>query len=153
MKRTTTWVAAVIFALCLAAPLQARTANDTEKEAIETLNANATKYVSQGQWDAFSNNLVSALKSEHDGLKAAAMQMIIRYNNQLEVQDGVFDVVTIYRTHEDMSMRRMALVTLGQMESDWAIGFLERADQFEQSPMLKQTLRAVVAQYHATHTS
>ena len=152
MKRTTPWVAALLFAMLMAAPLQAGTANDTEKEAIEALNANAAKYVSQGQWNAFSKNLVSALKSEHDGLKAAAMQMIIRYKNQVEVKDGVHDVMTIYRTHDDESMRRMALVALGHMESEWAIGFLERADRFEKSPVLKQTLRAVVAEYRATHS-
>ena len=152
MKRTTPWVAAMLFAMCLAAPLQAATANDTEKEAIEALNTKAEKYVSQGQWDAFSKNLVTALKSEHDGLKAAAMQMIIRYNNQVDVEAGVHDVMTVYRTHDDLSMRRMALVALGQMESEWAIGFLERADRFEKSPVLQQTLRAVVAEYRATHT-
>jgi len=150
MKRFTTWAATMLFAVLMVAPLQAAP-DDTEKEAIETLNENAAKYVSAGQWNAFSKNLVTALKSEHDGLKAAAMQMIIRYKNQVQVKEGVYDVMKIYRTHEDEDMRRMALVALGQMESEWAIGFLQRADQFETSPVLKHTLRAVVAEYHATH--
>ena len=152
MKRSTPFAIAVLFALCIATPLQANTNNDPEQEAIETLNVHAERYVSQGQWDAFGENLVSALKSEHDGLKAAAMQMIIRYNNQVDVKDGAYDVMKIYRTHDDISMRRMALVALGQMESEWAIGFLERADRFETLPVLQQTLRAVVAEYRATHT-
>ena len=152
MKRTTPFAVAVLVAFCMATPLRAYVSDDTEREAIERLNVNAEKYVSQGQWDAFSDNLVSALKSEHDGLKAAAMQMIIRYKNQVDVGAGVHDVMAVYRTHENIKMRRMALVALGQMESEWAIGFLERADRFEKSPMLQQTLRAVVAEYRATHS-
>ncbi len=79
------------------------------------------------------------------------MGMVIRFGEKVDVSDAVFDVVNIYRTHEDENMRRMALVTLGKMDSDWAIGFLQRAEQFETSDVLKQTMRAVIKDYHAQH--
>ncbi len=147
MKRITLLSAVMLFAFSLTATVQA----DPVSEKVAKLHDESTVLVEQGKWSTFSNNLVTALKSEHDGLKVAAMGMIIRYGNQLEVKGAVFNVMNIYRTHENESMRRMALVTLGQMESSWAIGFLERAGQFEDSPVLHHTLRAVVAEYHATH--
>lgn len=42
----------------------------------------------------------------------------------------------------------MAVVALGQMQSRWAIGFLERSLRFEKSPTVRRTIRAVVHDYH-----
>ena len=149
MKRITQLSAIMLFAFSLTATVQANPVND--EVAIAKLNDEATVLAEQGKWNAFSNNLVTALKSEHDGLKSAAMGMIIRYSAQVEVKDAVFEVMSIYQNHENESMRRMALVALGQMESGWAIRFLERAERFENSPVLRHTLRAVVAEYNASH--
>ena len=77
MKRTTILSAIMLFAFSLTATVQADPGNDKEEAAITQLNEKATVLAAQGQWDAFSDNLVVALKSEHDGLKAAAMGMII----------------------------------------------------------------------------
>jgi hypothetical protein len=150
VQKTLACALAMLFALSTFVPLQA-IANDTEEEEIAELHEKATTYVSKGQWDAFSENLVVALKSEHDGLKVAAMGMVIRYSDQVDVKNAVFDVMRVYRNHDNMDMRRMALVTLGEMNNEWAIAFLERAERFEDSPVLRQTIKAVVAEYHATH--
>ncbi len=149
MKRISLVSAIMLFAFSLTSTVQA---NPVKEVTIATLNDEATLLVEQGKWDAFSSNLVTALKSEHDGLKSAAMGMIIRYSAQVEVKDAVFEVLSIYQNHENEAMRRMALVTLGQMDSGFAIKFLERAERFENSPALRHTLQAVVADYHATHT-
>lgn len=151
IQKMSAFALAMLFAVSTILPVQARPINDNEAEEVAKLNENAVTYVSKGQWEAFSKNLVVALKSEHDGLKVAAMGMVIRYSDQVKVNDAVFDVMSIYRTHDDPNMRRMALVALGEMNNDWAIGFLERAVQFEKSDMLRRTIKAVVAEYHATH--
>ena len=103
------------------------------------------------QWKTFSKNLVVALKSDNDGVCAGAMGMVIRFSKKVDVSDALFDVVSIYRNHEDENMRRMALVTLGKMDSPLAIGFLTRAEQFEKSDVLRQTMRAVIQGYHLEH--
>ena len=71
---------------------------------------------------------------------------------RVHVDEAVFDVMKIYRTHQNESMRRMALVALGHMDSSWAIGFLTRAQKFEKSPVLLHTLQAVVNDYHERHS-
>ena len=106
-------------------------------------------YSPETQLQIFSKNLVNALKSDHEGLKAAAMGMVIRYGDQVNVKEAVIDVMHVYREHESESMRRLAIVTLGQMNSNMAIAYLERALQFEKTPALRQTMQAVVAAHHA----
>ncbi len=76
--------------------------------------------------------------------------MIIFYGDQLDVKASVFDVVRIYRNHEDDRMRRMAVVALGKMQSQWAIGFLTRSLGFEKTPAVRKTMQAVIAAYHAS---
>ena len=76
--------------------------------------------------------------------------MIIFYGDQLDVKASVFDVVRIYRNHEDDRMRRMAVVALGTMQSGWAIDFLTRSLGFEKTPAVRQTMQAVIAAYHAS---
>ena len=150
MKKTTVIAAVMLLAVSMTNVQASHVVND-EVEEIAILNQNAITYVEAGKWDAFSENLVVSLRSEYDGVKSAALGMIIRYGDQLDMNEAVFDVMKIYRNHENEKMQRMALVALGQMDNDWAIDFLERAHRFEESKVLRQTIRAVVADYHEKH--
>ena len=150
MRKTTHFLAVILLAFGMTAGVQATPLN-TEDTHVKTFTETALRYADTDQWDGFSENLIVALKSDHDGLKVAAMGMVIRFGDKVDVGPAVFDVMRIYRSHPNENMRRMALVTLGQMESTWAIDFLARAEQFEQSPVLKQTLQAVVNDYHLNH--
>ena len=78
------------------------------------------------------------------------MRLVIQHGEMVDVKPAVFDVVRIYREHEDENMRRMAVVALGNMQSRWAIRFLQRSEQFEKSPAIQHTIRAVVNSYNAT---
>lgn len=106
-------------------------------------------YSPETQLQRFSKNLVNALQSEHEGIKTTAMGMVIRYGDQVDVKEAVIDVMRVYRDHESESMRRLAVVTLGKMNSSMAISYLERAVQFEKSPALKKTMQAVIAEHDA----
>ena len=112
---------------------------------VEMLSASAEAAVVEAQWKRFSTNLVEALKSEHAGVQQTAMRYVIQYNDQVSVSEAVFDVMKIYRNDTDDNRRRMAVVALGNMNSDWAIAFLERSEPFEKSEMVAQTIRAVLA--------
>ena len=94
-------------------------------------------------WTAFSKNLVQALQSDNEGLMQSAAQMIIKYGDQLDVNDAVFDVMRIYRNDKNQQVRRLALVTLTNMDSEWAKGFLKREIQFEGDPEIKKQLVAI----------
>lgn len=150
MIKTTVFAVVMLLALGMT-NVQANPVLSDEEEEIAALNANANNYVEEGKWDAFSKNLAIALQSDYDGVKSAALGMIIRYGNQLDVEGAIFDVMKIYRNHDNEKMQRMALVALGQMENDWAIDFLQRAERFEDSDVLRQTIRAVVTDYNQRH--
>lgn len=104
---------------------------------------------SAAEWATFSENLVHALATGNDGVKAAVLQHIICYSGRLDVDDAQFDVVRIYRSHPNIRMRRLALVAIGHLGSNWAIGFLRMSDAFEPDPVLRATLRAVVHEFEA----
>jgi hypothetical protein len=123
--------------------------NDDPKAQLTELRVAQKAALTEAQWGHFSKTLVEALHTQHDGLNEAAMRLIIQYGDQLDVNAGVYDVMRIYRDHEDVSMRRMAVVALGQMNNRWAIRFLQRSTQFEKSPNVKKTIKAVVADYYA----
>ncbi|GIV57464.1 MAG: hypothetical protein KatS3mg042_0377 [Rhodothermaceae bacterium] len=123
--------------------------DDDPKEALAALQAHAQEAVSKAAWKVFSENLVVALQSDHDGLREAAMRYVIQYNDRVDVRAAVFDVVRLYRDHDNDGLRRMAIVTLGHMDSDWAISFLRLSEDFEQDGALKHTIRAVIEQHRA----
>ncbi len=96
--------------------------------------------LSDADWDAFSKNLVVALKSENPGIQQSAMQLVIKYQGQLDVKDALFDVMHMFRYHESTRVRQLALVTILSMNSRWAVDFLKRQRQFEDDPIIKRHL-------------
>ena len=121
----------------------------TEAEAKAALVASEAAAIDDATWKAFSTNLVHALKMDNDGVKVAAMQYIIRYGDKLDVDAAVFDVMGIYRNHHDDNVRRMAVVALGRMQSNGAIGFLRLSMEYEKSETVRYTIQAVVSDYEA----
>ena len=119
----------------------------TEAEAKAALVAAEAAAVDAATWKAFSTNLIHALAMDNDGVRVAAMQYIIRYGDKLDVDAAVFDVMRLYRSHDDDNVRRMAVVALGQMQSRGAIGFLRLSEEYEKSETVRQTIQAVVSAY------
>ena len=120
--------------------------NPDEYDAIEALQASARSANSKVDWTQFSTNLVEALQSAHDGLQQAAMRLVIRHGDNLDVAAAVFDVMRIYRNGDKENLRRMAVVTLANMNSDWALKFLKRSVRFERSKNIRKTIQAVLAE-------
>ncbi len=153
MKRIATYIA--LFALvgtlttsAYAGPDDVKKAK-TESEAISALAASEASALDVETWKVFSTNLIHALRMDNDGVRMAAMQYIIRYNDKLDVGVAAIDVARIYRNHEDDNVRRMAVVALSQMQSDWAIGYLRLSANYEKSETVRHTIQAVIAEHAA----
>ncbi|MFQ5604876.1 MAG: hypothetical protein ACE5HS_16520 [bacterium] len=91
-------------------------------------------------WKAFSANLVKAIQTPIDGLQQSAMQQIINYSDNLDVEDAVFDIMRIYRGHKNLHVRQLALATLPKTNSNWAISFLKVLVEYEDSPVLQKQI-------------
>lgn len=140
MKRFTTTI--TVFALVCTFVMGAY-AGPTNPEKPEANKAE------EAQWALFSKNLVRALKSENEGVRLGALQMIIHYGDQLDVDGAVIDVMRLYRNHSDDDVRRMAVVALGHMHNDGAIGYLRLSKDYEKSETVRRTIKDVIAEYEA----
>ena len=134
----------LLLVLAFAAPALA---GPTSSDAPEWPTPEATW--KKADWDAFSENLVVGLASDNDGLRASALQMIVRYGDKLDVRDATFDVVKIYRSHPDERMRRLAAVACPHLNDEWAMSFLRMSEPFEGSDTVLQTVRALLAEHDA----
>ncbi len=144
MKRFTSLMAALVVALGL-------TGSAFATPPMNIADQGEPSSISAAEWQVFSKNLVQALQSDHEGMQQAAMRLVIQYGDKVDVQAAVFDVMRLYRDHEDEQVRRLAVVTLGQMNNKWAIRFLERSIEFEKSDTVRHTIESVVSEYWILH--
>lgn len=107
----------------------------------------------EADWTAFSKNLVRALATSNEGLQISAMSMVVRYGENLDVNDAVFDVVKIFRNQKNTKIRQLALVTLHKMENDWAMDFLKRNLKFEKDEVILNQSRCVIHNYLTKSTT
>jgi len=95
-------------------------------------------------WCKFSDGLVKAVQSENRGVRLCAMRLIIRHANNLDVDKARYAVMDIFRNSEDRNVRRLALVTLNAIHHPLDMGFLERQLSFEEDPVIKKHLVAIL---------
>ncbi len=104
-------------------------------------------------WDSFSKNLCANLASDNHGVKQSAMQLIIKYADKLTFSDdAIFHLVMVYRMEKDVKYRQMALVTLYSTKDKWVMDFLKRSLRFEDNPVLKHTIAAIVLDYESNQS-
>jgi hypothetical protein len=103
----------------------------------------------QVDWDVFGKNLVKAIQTGNDGLQQSAMQMIIRYADNLNVKDAAFDVVSIFRNQKNPKVRQLAMVTLYHIKHDRAMYFLQRNIRFEKDEAVRELNSTLVNAYFA----
>ncbi len=150
MKMLTLCVTLLAFCLTGATALHAYPGGKDKTEPTRIEAPANPAAMTQEDWAAYSHKLEDALASHHDGLKLSALRMIIQYGDYMEMSDlAVFDVVRIYRNHDNERARRMAVATLGHMKNNWAIAFLERSLRFEKTECIKHTMQATIADYRA----
>jgi hypothetical protein len=100
--------------------------------------------VEKTNWKTYSENLVMAMKSGNLGLQTSAMQLIIQWNDKLNVENAATDLVRLYRNNKNERVRIMALVTINTIDNEWAKGIVRRDVAFETSPTIKRMMYAVL---------
>lgn len=101
--------------------------------------------LSSVDWREFGARIEVALASTHRGLKNSALRLIIAYGENFDLSESaVFDVMRLYRDGDSERVRRMAVVALAQIDSEWAIKFLERSVRFEKSDQVRHTILAIL---------
>jgi len=98
------------------------------------------------QWDFFSDNLVKALASHHDGLQNGAMRLALQYPDQVNINPALLDLMRIYRNHSDINVKRLAVVTMASTGSRLAVNYLRLHVEFEKSECVKRTMLAVLSE-------
>lgn len=99
-------------------------------------------------WDAFSRNLIVAMKSNHPGLQESAMQRIIRYSDSLEITDVVYDIALIFRFDGNSQMRRLAMVTLSKINTDHSLSYLCQYLKYEGNTSIRKQCCCIIRDYY-----
>lgn len=111
--------------------------------------SNGSAQEQEVNWERVSKNLVRALATGNDGLRRSAMDFFIKHSDKLDINAAVYDVMHIYRNHEDLQVRKLALVTLYKMQNKWAMEFLKVDLRFQDSEELKRMVAAILQEYNA----
>lgn len=125
---------------------------DLDVSDIKLESKRAPESLTKAEWSDYSERLKDALTNEQAGVQQSALQQIIRYGSFFNSdKETVFEIVSIYRNHDDDRMRRMAVMALGELEDAWAMGFLKRAVRFETSSEMAHTTRYVLKNYDGSY--
>ena len=95
-------------------------------------------------WDKYSERLVEALKSTHEGLQLSAMQHTIRYGDSLDVVLARYVVMDKFMNNKDQKVRQLALTTLAQISNPLDLGLLELHLKWEEDPVIKKMIANVL---------
>ena len=101
-------------------------------------------------WEAFSTNLVVAIKSNHPGLQESAMQRIIQYSESLNVTDAVYDIALVFRFDKNSQMRRLAMVTLSKINTDQSLDYLCQYLKYEDNPSVHKQCCGIIREYYVS---
>ena len=72
-------------------------------------------------WKGYNDNLLRFLRSNDDSLKILAMQSIILHGDKVNVNQEVYTIYEIYRSHTNEKVRQLALVALYKINNVWVL--------------------------------
>jgi hypothetical protein len=111
------------------------------------LFADESTTVEEIDWEAFSKNVIKNLATNNDGVRISALQNIIENGDKLNVDDAVFDIMSMYRNSKNQKVRQLAVVALHKIHNEWAMGFLKRNLKFETNPTIKRQILDCMLQH------
>jgi hypothetical protein len=106
-------------------------------------------FVSAGEtkdinWDKFSKSLVKSLKSDNEGVRLSAMQLVIKYGDKVNVADARYEVMDTFMNSKNQKVRQLALVTLYKINNVFDMGLLELQMPFEEDTVILNQIAAVL---------
>lgn len=133
------FIAAVILAFLLLVPQARASTSDLELPR-------AQNEMTATDWASYGEVLVDAIKSGNELLVRAALRLSIQYAESVDVSAAIIDMMSVYREHDDDRVRQLAAVALASTESAIALGYLRLSVDFEKSPAVKRTIKALTSQ-------
>lgn len=98
-------------------------------------------------WKAFSANLVRALQSDNEGLQQSAMCLIIEHSENVNVDAGAFDLLQIFRHHENRGMRVLAMTALYKIHHNFGLFLIQRSITLDRDPLIRKRSRHLMNDY------
>lgn len=144
----------LVLALVAGAPSAAAARLTTPDDTLNTLtqmehelaDPSARAAMTRADWQRYGERLAETLASDHEGLRQGALRLMVLYGKKLELRrEAIYDVVRIYRDHDNDRMRRMAVVALGSLDNAWGLDLLSRSVRFERTPTVRRTILAVLS--------
>lgn len=120
-----------------------------EKGEQSARTAESRAAMTEAEWRDFSDAVAYQLTFGLRAMQERAMQAIILYGDQLDVEYAACDLAKIFHSHDDPALRRMAAVTLGRMQSDVGVRLLGVLVPYESEAIVRKTAEDVIAErYH-----
>jgi len=95
-------------------------------------------------WCKFSNCLVKAVQSDNEGVRLCAVRLIIRHADKVDVVQARYAIMDMFLNDKDRNVRRLAMVALNAIHHPLDMGLLERQLTFEEDPVIKKHLAAIL---------
>lgn len=96
------------------------------------------------KWAKFSEQLVKAVKSPNSGVRASAIQHMIRYYDSLDVYAARYDLMDLFLKSDNPGMRRLSLVAMHKINSRFDMGYLQLHYPYEKDNSIKSQIAAVL---------
>jgi hypothetical protein len=91
-----------------------------------------------------NDGVIMAVKSDHQGLQASAMMMIIKHSDKIEVDELADDIYEIYASHENEKFRQLALIALHKMNNRRLLKNLVFDIDNESNPIIRHQISSIL---------
>lgn len=105
----------------------------------------------QTNWQAYSTNLVKAIKKGNPGLQQSAMQRVIQYGGNLDVSDAAYEIGRIFGYNQSPVVRRLAMIALHKINTDKSMYYLQKYLPLETNESVKKQANSILYDYVAAN--
>ena len=98
-------------------------------------------------WDSLSLSLIKAIKSGSPGLQQSAMQHIIQHTDKLDTEECVNTIGRIFCYSTNKAERRLALVTLGKINSLKSMAYIYQGMITENDKSIRKQGCCILGEY------
>ncbi len=101
----------------------------------------------QTDWQAYSTNLVKAIKKGNPGLQQSAMQRAIQYGDNLDVSEASYEIGRIFGFNQNPTVRRLAMIALHKINTEKSMYYLQKYLPKETNESVKKQANSILQDY------